>query len=82
MRATETPLDAMMVKAGHDGDGASPGLYDTGYPAMMATVTPLGAMKVSAGHDGNGDPQALRGIAMRRKGNSAMMATVSAQTRS
>ena len=33
-------------------------------------------MKVSAGHDGNGDPQALRGIAMSRKENPAMMATV------
>ena len=39
-------------------------------------------MKVSAGHVVNGDPQALRGTAMSQKENPAMMATVSAQTRS
>ena len=59
------PLDAMKVSAGHDGDGAPPGLYDTGQSAMMATEhvsghdgdgDPLGAMRATAGHDGDGDP--------------------------
>ena len=65
---------------------------------MMATVTPgtlrrkvsghdgddnpLGAIKATAGHDGNGDPQVLRRTSISQEDNPAMMATVSAQTRS
>ena len=47
-------LNAMMVTAGHDGDGAPMGLH-----GHKGDGDPLGAMMVSAGHDGDGAPLGL-----------------------
>ena len=54
-------MGALIVTAGHDGDGDPPGLYDVRYPAMMATLSPGPLQEIcifsgkGTGHEGDGD---------------------------